>query len=171
MLNAGGRTLTEEPNGPFSMQGRTLNAGTYAQCSDVLPMEGRTPNGGPYAQCRAVRSMQGRTLNAGPYAQCRAVRSMQGRTVNAGPYGQCKAVRSMQGRTVNASTRAWCECIAHVLQGITELHPELTITSVDGIRAFDMISRESMLRWLLEVEGGGAALPFIRYYGSPSEYV
>ena len=28
-----------------------------------------------------------------------------------------------------------------------------------------------MLRGLLEVEGGGAALPFVRFYGSPSEYV
>ena len=66
------------------------------------------------------------------------------------------------------STRAGCECIAHVLQGITELHPELTITSIDGISAFDMISRESMSRGLLEVEGGGAALPFVRtFYGSP----
>ena len=33
-----------------------------------------------------------------------------------------------------------------------------------------MISRESMLTGLLEVEGGGAALPFVRmFYGSPSE--
>ena len=64
------------------------------------------------------------------------------------------------------STRAGCECIAHVLQGITELHPELTITSIDGI------SRESMLRGLLSVEGGGAALPFVRMsYGPPSEYL
>ena len=70
------------------------------------------------------------------------------------------------------STRAGCECVAHVLQGITELHPELTITSIDGISAFDMISRESMMRGLLEVEGGGAALPFVRmFYGSPSEYL
>ena len=62
------------------------------------------------------------------------------------------------------STRAGCECIAHVLQGITELDPELTITSIDGISAFDMISRESMLRGLLEVEGGGAARPFVRMF-------
>ena len=70
------------------------------------------------------------------------------------------------------STRAGCECIAHVLEGITELHPELTNTSIDGISAFDMISRESMLRGLLEVEGGGAALPFVRvFHGSSSEHL
>ena len=70
------------------------------------------------------------------------------------------------------STRAGCECVAHVLQGITGLHPELTITSIDGISASDMISRESMMRGLLEVEGGGAALPFVRMIdGSPSEYL
>ena len=54
------------------------------------------------------------------------------------------------------TTRAGCECIAHIL-----LHPELTITSIDGIGAFDAISRESLMRGLLDVEGGGAALPFI----------
>ena len=36
----------------------------------------------------------------------------------------------------------------------------------------DMISCESMLRGLLEVEGGGAALPFVRvFHGSPSEHL
>ena len=70
------------------------------------------------------------------------------------------------------STKTGCECVAHVLQSITEFHPKLTITSTDGIRAFDMVSRESMLRGLLEVEGGGAALPSVRmFYASPSEYL
>ena len=70
------------------------------------------------------------------------------------------------------TTRAGCECIAHILQGLTEFHPELTITSIDDIGAFDTISRESMMRGLLDVEGGGVALPFIRmFYGSPSEYL
>ena len=40
------------------------------------------------------------------------------------------------------STRAGCECIAHALQGLTELDPHATVTSVDGISAFDMISRQ-----------------------------
>ena len=69
-------------------------------------------------------------------------------------------------------TRAGCECVAHVLQGITEFHPELTITSMDGIRAFDMVSRESMLGEFLEVDGRGAALPSVRmFHGYLSEYL
>ena len=70
------------------------------------------------------------------------------------------------------SMRAGCECLAHVLQGITELHPELTITSIDGISAFDLISRESMLRgWKSGVEGphshssGCSMVPLRNVYG------
>ena len=33
------------------------------------------------------------------------------------------------------STRAGCECIAHVLQGITDLDPQATVTSIGGISA------------------------------------
>ena len=44
------------------------------------------------------------------------------------------------------STRGGCECVAHVLQGLTELDPETTVTSIDGIGAYDTISREAMLR-------------------------
>ena len=44
-----------------------------------------------------------------------------------------------------------------------------TLLSVDGIGAFDLISRGAVLQWLLEVEGGGSVLPFVRqFYGSPS---
>ena len=57
------------------------------------------------------------------------------------------------------STRAGCECIAHTLQGLTELHPEATVTSIDGIGAFDLISRESMLTRLRDVSGGSEVLP------------
>ena len=39
------------------------------------------------------------------------------------------------------TTKAGCECIAHVLQGLTEL--EATITSIDGVGAFDLISESS----------------------------
>ena len=44
------------------------------------------------------------------------------------------------------STRAGCgECVAHVLQGICELDPTITIMSIDGISAFDFVSRRAML--------------------------
>ena len=70
------------------------------------------------------------------------------------------------------STRAGCECIAHALQGLTEINPEATVTSIDGIGAFDLISRESMMTGLRDVAGGGEVLPFVRmFYGVPSEYL
>ena len=69
-------------------------------------------------------------------------------------------------------TKAGCECVAHVLQGLTELDPLATVTSVDGISAFDLISRKAMLEGLMRVDGGSSALPFVRlFHGSPSEYL
>ena len=70
------------------------------------------------------------------------------------------------------ATRAGCECISHVLQGLTELNPNATILSVDGMSAYDTISRRAMLQGLSNVEGGRSALPFVSmFYGSPSQYL
>ena len=70
------------------------------------------------------------------------------------------------------STRAGWECIAHTLQGLTELDPRATVVSIDGISAYDQISRAAMPSGLLDVEGGGQALPFVwMFYGSPSSYI
>ena len=70
------------------------------------------------------------------------------------------------------STKAGTECIPHVLQSLTELHPEATATSIDGIGAYDLISREAMLQGLARLEGERSALPFVRlFYGAPSEYL
>ena len=69
------------------------------------------------------------------------------------------------------STKSGCECVAHIAQAMTDMDPNTTLLSVDGTGAFDLISREAMLQGLLEVEGGGAALPFVRqFYGSHSMY-
>ena len=69
-------------------------------------------------------------------------------------------------------TRAGCECIAHALQGLCDVDPNATIISIDGIGAFDQISRAAMLEGLMNVEGGGQAIPFVRsFYGSPSSYL
>ena len=43
------------------------------------------------------------------------------------------------------STRAGTECVAHVLQGLTEMDPQTTIVSIDGVGAYDSISRKAML--------------------------
>ena len=68
------------------------------------------------------------------------------------------------------TTRAGCECVAHALQGLTELDPQATITSVDGVVAFDLISRRAMLEGLREVNA--AVVPFARlFYGQRSKYL
>ena len=67
------------------------------------------------------------------------------------------------------STRAGGECVAHALQGICEV--DSTILSIDGISAFDMVSRAAMLDGLYTLVGG-EALPFVRmFYGAPSSYM
>ena len=58
------------------------------------------------------------------------------------------------------STRSGCECVAHVLQTLTELDEDATIVSVDGIGAYDLISRKAMLDGLLSVERREQLLPF-----------
>ena len=70
------------------------------------------------------------------------------------------------------STKSGCECIAHALQSLTELNPRATVVSIDGISAYDFVSRESMLQALADVEGGSQALPFVSmFYGAPSQYL
>ena len=69
------------------------------------------------------------------------------------------------------TTKSGCECIAHIAQALTDLDANDTLLSVDGIGAFDLISRCAMLQGLLEVEGGCSVLPFVRqFHGSPSTY-
>ena len=70
------------------------------------------------------------------------------------------------------STKAGCECVAHILQSITDLDPEATVISMDGIGAYDLISRNAMLGGLLRMEKGDQILPFVRcFYGTPSTYL
>ena len=45
-------------------------------------------------------------------------------------------------------TRAGTECVAHVLQALTDSDPHTTVLSIDGISAFDMIARRAMLEAL-----------------------
>ena len=67
------------------------------------------------------------------------------------------------------STKAGCECVAHALHCLTETDPEATVLPIDGISAFDLVSRAAMLRGLSGVEGGEEAIPFVRmFYGEPS---
>ena len=64
------------------------------------------------------------------------------------------------------------ECIAHALQAITDLDERATVLSIDGIGAFDLISRGAMLDGLRSVAGGDSALPFVlQFYGNRSSYL
>ena len=56
-------------------------------------------------------------------------------------------------------TRAGSECVSHILQTLTDLDARATILSVDGVGAFDLISRNSMMEGLLHMEGGDQLLP------------
>ena len=70
---------------------------------------------------------------------------------------------------VRLSTKAECECVAHMLQSLTDLNPEVTVTSIDGVGAYDLISRSAMLEGLLRMEGGDQIFPFVRmFYSNPS---
>ena len=70
------------------------------------------------------------------------------------------------------STKSGCECIAHALQGLTELDPRATVMSIDGISTYDLISRRAMLQALDDVTGGSAAVPFVSmFHGTPSHYL
>ena len=83
-------------------------------------------------------------------------------------------MEAVQGATAsfqNAfATRAGCECVAHALQGITELNPLATVTSIDGTSAYDLISRRVMMQGLHDVDH--TAVPFVSmFYGTPSRYL
>ena len=69
------------------------------------------------------------------------------------------------------STKAGTECIAHALQMLTELDPQATV-SIDGVGAYDTISRKALFEALARMPGGAEALPFVRlFYGQPSQYL
>ena len=70
------------------------------------------------------------------------------------------------------STRAGIECVGHLLQAATAGDECATVISIDGIGAFDLISRAAMLEGLARLEGGSSALPFVSlFYGEPSLYL
>ena len=70
------------------------------------------------------------------------------------------------------STRAGTEAVVHVITSATELDPNNTIVSVDGIGAYDTIARHSMLQALQAVPEAHRCLPFVRlFYAQPSTYV
>ena len=69
------------------------------------------------------------------------------------------------------SCRVGTECVSHILSFLTSEDDQATILSIDGIGAFDSISRQSMMEKIHSLPEASRLLPFIRlFYGSPSEY-
>ena len=54
--------------------------------------------------------------------------------------------------------------MAHALQSVTEENPIATVMSIDGIGAFDLVSRKAMLQALMRIEGGPAVMPSVRMF-------
>ena len=70
------------------------------------------------------------------------------------------------------STRAGTECVAHVVQTLTSQDRSATILSIDGVGAYDSISRRAMFRGLMDMVDGEKLVPFVRlFYNSPSTYI
>ena len=64
------------------------------------------------------------------------------------------------------------DSLVHALASAVELDPEATVLSVDGVGAFDNVSRRAMLDALRAVTGANRCLPFVRlFYASASEFV
>ena len=54
----------------------------------------------------------------------------------------------------------------------TQIDPRATVLSIDGVGAFDHVSRKSMLGSLRRLPRASACLPFVRlFYGQPSKYL
>ena len=69
-------------------------------------------------------------------------------------------------------TRAGSECVAHTLRTLSELNETTTILSVDGVGAFDLISRSAMMQGLVDMPDGVKVLPFVRMFcGTPSQFL
>ena len=51
-------------------------------------------------------------------------------------------------------TRAGCECVSHTLRTLAEMDEATTILSVDGVGAFDLISRSTMMQGLVDMPDG-----------------
>ena len=70
------------------------------------------------------------------------------------------------------ATRAGTEALAHSLQLECEIDPTWTVLSVDGVGAYDLISRLAMLRALRNTPDAASVLPFVRlFYGQPSTFL
>ena len=53
---------------------------------------------------------------------------------------------------------------------MTDLDPDTTITSIEGVGTYDLISRNAMLEGILQMNDGDQIIPFVRmFYSGPSK--
>ena len=70
------------------------------------------------------------------------------------------------------STRAGCESIAHVVQVMTDRDPNCTVLSIDGVGAFDLVSRRAMMTAVHSMDQGEKLIPILfQFYGHPSTHL
>ena len=70
------------------------------------------------------------------------------------------------------ATRAGSESIAHAVQVATDMDPRATVLSIDGVGAFDLISRRTMMCAVQRMPDGETILPFIlQFCGHPSTHL
>ena len=63
-------------------------------------------------------------------------------------------------------------CLARVVQALSELDPRSTILSVDGVGAFDNVSRAAIFQGVADMPHGEKLIPFIGLFCStPSRYL
>jgi hypothetical protein len=69
------------------------------------------------------------------------------------------------------STRAGTDCVGHALREISNENPDIVISSLDGISAYDHADRAQMLESLAGLPSACSLLPFVAmFYGHTSEY-
>ena len=69
-------------------------------------------------------------------------------------------------------TSAGTDCVGHIIRALTDANTALTVTSIDGVGAYDHVYRSAMLSKLLEVPALQGLLPFARFaYGETTTYV
>ena len=65
-----------------------------------------------------------------------------------------------------------CKSIAHIVQSATDNDARATVLSIDGVGAFDLISRRAMMTALHRMPDGDSILPFVlQFYGRPSTHL
>ena len=60
------------------------------------------------------------------------------------------------------STKAGCDCDAHIVEAFTNQDANAKVVTIDGLGAFDLISKSSLLEGLVRMEDGDQILPFAR---------